>query len=104
MDSISEARLSLVMPALAVKVRQMATQLELEGLHIRVAQGVRSWTEQDTLWAKGRDDMSDIACKHSGIPRKPGTCPIHPLGATVTNARGGMSWHNFGAAVDCDPI
>jgi len=40
--------------------------------------GLRTWEEQDALYAKGRT--------------KPGE--------KVTKARGGESWHNFGLAVD----
>lgn len=81
MDSISEARLQEVMPALADKVRQMATMLEQEGIVIRVVQGLRSWKQQDDLYAQGR------------------TAP----GKIVTNCKGGYSYHNFGMAVDCVP-
>jgi len=81
MDSISEARLSLIWPVLADKVRTMAEMLEQEGIEIRVVQGLRSWSEQDALYAQGRT--------------KPGS--------VVTNCPGGDSWHNFGMAVDCVP-
>jgi len=81
MDSISEARLSLVYPPLADKVRRMAYMLEQEKIAIRVVQGLRSWSEQDALYAQGR------------------TIPGHK----VTNCPGGMSYHNYGLAVDCVP-
>ena len=81
MDHTSEARLSLVCPRLADKVRQLAEMLAQEGIEIRVTQGLRSWTEQDALYAKGR------------------TAP----GPIVTNAPGGHSYHNFGMAVDVVP-
>ena len=81
MDTISEARLSLVHPALADKIRRMAEALELEKITIRVTQGLRSWDEQAKLWAQGR------------------TTP----GERVTKAPGGWSWHNFGMAVDVAP-
>jgi peptidoglycan L-alanyl-D-glutamate endopeptidase CwlK len=52
------------------------------GLGLLVTQGLRTWAEQDALYAKGR------------------TAP--PIGKqfVVTNARGGRSWHNFGLAFD----
>lgn len=59
----------------------MAAMLELEGIEIRVVQGLRTWAEQEALYAQGR--------KTKGI--------------IVTNARGGQSFHNFGMAVDCVP-
>lgn len=81
MDSISVGRLQLVMPELAAKITQMDTMLEQEQILIRVVQGLRTWSQQDQLYAQGR------------------TAP----GARVTNARGGYSYHNFGLAVDCVP-
>lgn len=48
------------------------------GIAVLVTQGLRTWAEQDSLYAKGR------------------TRP----GGIVTNARGGQSWHNFGLAFD----
>lgn len=81
MDNISEARLQNVIPVLADKIRQMAAMLELEGIVIRVTQGLRTIAEQDALYAQGR------------------TAP----GKIVTNCKGGFSYHNFGLAVDCVP-
>lgn len=81
MDDVSEERLALIMPALADKVRQLAQILEGKGIVIRVVQGLRSWAEQDALYAQGR------------------TAP----GKKVTNCPGGCSYHNFGMAVDVVP-
>lgn len=81
MDAVSEARLQLIWPVLAAKIRTMVTMLEQEGIEIRVVQGLRSWTEQDALYAQGR------------------TAP----GKIVTNCKGGDSYHNFGMATDCVP-
>lgn len=81
MDIISENRLSLVCPSLAEKIRQMATMLADE-FQMRVTQGLRSWSEQEALYAQGR------------------TAP----GKIVTNARPGHSYHNFGLAVDLVPM
>ena len=82
MDTVSEQRLSAVHPKLANLIRMMAHQLELENIPIRVTQGLRTWEEQDALYAKGRS-----------IP-----------GAVVTNCPGGNSWHNFGLGVDVVPF
>ncbi len=53
----------------------------LPSLSIQVTQGLRSWNEQDALYAQGR------------------TTP----GPIVTNAPGGTSWHNLGLACDIVP-
>jgi peptidoglycan LD-endopeptidase CwlK len=81
MDSISETRLQLVWPVLAYKIHIMFDMLVEEAIYIRVVQGLRSWKDQDTLYAQGR------------------TAP----GEIVTNVKGGESYHNFGLAVDCVP-
>lgn len=81
MDAVSEARLQEIMPLLAEKIRQVSRILEGEGFAIRVVQGLRTWAQQDALYAQGRTTEGKI----------------------VTNAKGGQSWHNFGMAVDVVP-
>lgn len=82
MDATSEERLATVLPKLAELVRKMADQLAAEGINIRVTQGLRTWAEQDALYAQGRTEPGHV----------------------VTNAKGGESWHNYGAAVDVAPF
>ena len=48
---------------------------------IEVTQGLRTWAEQDALYAQGRTTPGEI----------------------VTHAAGGYSWHNFGMAIDLVP-
>lgn len=81
MDSVSAARLAMVNPILAEKIVQLSATLAGENIFIRITQGLRTWDEQDKLFAQGRS-----------LP-----------GAKVTNARGGESYHNYGLAVDCVP-
>jgi peptidoglycan LD-endopeptidase CwlK len=81
MDATSEQRLALVHPTLAAKVQAAFAALSAQGTYFCVAQGLRTYAEQDALYAQGR------------------TTPGH----IVTNARGGYSNHNFGCAVDCYP-
>lgn len=78
MDTVSEARLQEVHPELARRIRRLA---ELLSFPIRVTQGLRTWPQQDLLYAQGRTDPGKI----------------------VTNAPGGHSMHNFGLAVDLVP-
>jgi hypothetical protein len=78
----SEKRLQQTHPALAAAVRAMVTDLARQGIVVEVVQGLRTFAEQDELYAKGRT--------------KPGTI--------VTQARGGESNHNFGLAVDLCPF
>lgn len=104
MTNTSEARLREVYPRLAENIHKLASQLLEEGVEIVVSQGIRTIAEQDALYAQGRTSLSSVGCHHNGRTFKPGTCPHHPYGVPITNARGGYSYHNFGLAVDCAPI
>ena len=80
MDNLSEARLQLVCPALAAKIRALAIAVTTEP--IRVTQGLRSWADQQKLYDQGRTTPGEI----------------------VTQAAPGHSWHEFGLAVDVAPF
>ena len=82
MKPSSEKRLQQLHPALATAVRAMIADLAAQGTVVEVVQGLRTFAEQDALYAKGR------------------TTP----GAIVTQARGGESNHNYGLAVDLCPF
>lgn len=88
MNAISQTRLSLIYPRLAGLICQLATLMAAEDVPIMVSAGIRTEQEQDNEFAKGRDAEGNIIDKH----------------AVVTNARGEYSWHNFGLAVDCEPV
>lgn len=75
----SEERLAELHPELALRARKIDALLP--SLSIQVAQGLRTWAQQQLLYEQGR------------------TSP----GKIVTNCPGGMSWHNFGLAVDLFP-
>ncbi len=78
----SEQRLAKVHPTLATRARAMIELLAQSGVEILVTQGLRTWEEQDVLYARGRT--------------------VAPIGKKfiVTNAKGGQSYHNFGLAFD----
>ena len=78
MNAASEKRLKLLMPAFAVKVRQIVDNLAKQGFTIEITQGYRTFAEQDALYAQGRT-------------RK---------GPKVTWAKGGQSLHNYAVAAD----
>jgi hypothetical protein len=75
-------RLEKLHPALAAAVRAAAADLAARGITIEVVQGLRSFEEQDALFAKGRTQPGPI----------------------VTQARGGESNHNYGLAADLCPF
>jgi peptidoglycan hydrolase-like protein with peptidoglycan-binding domain len=82
MDAASEARLARINPQLANRIRLMAAELKSQGITIMAVSGLRTFAEQNALYAQGRT--------------KPGNI--------VTNARGGQSLHNYGLAVDVVPL
>jgi hypothetical protein len=81
-NASSEKRLRLLHPALAAAVRDIVATLAAQSVVVEVVQGLRTFAEQDALFAQGRT--------------KPG--PI------VTQARGGESNHNYGLAADLCPF
>lgn len=74
----SQPHLANVHPELAKRVINMITLACQAGLNFGAFMGLRTWEEQDALYAEGR------------------TAP----GNIVTKAKGGQSSHNFGLAVD----
>ncbi len=80
--ALTEKLLARVHPGLASRCRSMIELCAHGGVAIQVTQGLRTWQEQDALYAKGRT--------------------IAPIGKQfiVTNAKGGSSFHNFGLAFD----
>lgn len=80
--TLNEHKLSLLHVLFAGRVRLWLDYLATQhNLPVLITQGLRTWAEQDALYAQGR------------------TTP----GTIVTNARGGHSHHNFGLAVDVCP-
>jgi len=79
LDAHSESKLAEVNPELARRVRQLAEMLSFP---LYVTQGLRTWNQQDALYAQGRTEPGKI----------------------VTQAKGGYSMHNFGLAVDVAPV
>lgn len=76
--TLNGQRLARVHPRLAELGLRMIDLCAQAGVAVLITQGLRTWQEQDDLYAQGRS--------------KPGKI--------VTNARGGQSWHNFGLAFD----
>ena len=76
--NLNSQRLARVHPKVAQLGLRMVDSCAQAGVGVLITQGLRTWQEQDALYAQGR------------------TTP----GKIVTNARGGESWHNFGLAFD----
>ena len=81
MDKVTKERIDKLHPAVRKEVTNIIDECNkvLTGrAQVRITQGLRSFAEQDDLYALGRT--------------KPGN--------KVTNAKGGQSIHNYGFAVD----
>ncbi|MEY4763886.1 MAG: hypothetical protein RI907_559 [Pseudomonadota bacterium] len=77
-DARSEKVIATLLPEVQPMARALVQKSAAAGIKIRILSGLRTYAEQDALYAKGR------------------TAP----GPKVTNARGGQSNHNFGIAFD----
>ena len=81
-DKVTEEKIKLLHPSVRDEVRILIDKINTSVLtgsaKVRISQGLRTFAEQDALYAQGRT--------------KPG--------AKVTNAKGGQSIHNYGLAVD----
>jgi peptidoglycan L-alanyl-D-glutamate endopeptidase CwlK len=77
-DARSEKNIATLLPEVQPVARALVQKAALNGIRIKVISGLRTYEEQDELYAQGRT--------------KPGS--------KVTNARGGYSNHNFGTAFD----
>lgn len=75
---LNAQRLGQLHPILAVRGHSMLELCALNGISILVTQGLRTWEEQDKLYAQGRTTAGEI----------------------VTKAKGGESFHNYGLAFD----
>jgi peptidoglycan L-alanyl-D-glutamate endopeptidase CwlK len=78
MNSHSLQRLKKVHPELARRAEAISARLAARSIVVEITQGLRTFAEQDALYAQGRTVE----------------------GKRVTNARGGQSNHNYGLAVD----
>jgi peptidoglycan L-alanyl-D-glutamate endopeptidase CwlK len=81
-DKPTQDKISKLHPNVRDEVRKIIEEINTKVLtgqaKVRLAQGTRTWAEQNELYAKGR------------------TTP----GPKVTNAKAGQSIHNYGLAVD----
>jgi peptidoglycan L-alanyl-D-glutamate endopeptidase CwlK len=77
-DNRSEKVIATLLPEVQPYARALVTKAGADGITIKVISGLRTYDEQNDLYAQGRT--------------KPGRI--------VTNARGGFSNHNFGIAFD----
>jgi peptidoglycan L-alanyl-D-glutamate endopeptidase CwlK len=82
LDRKNAAFIARLHPTLQVKAKAFLDAAKADGWHLQIVQGLRSFAEQDALFAQGRTKS----------------------GKRVTNARGGQSNHNYGTAFDAAPV
>lgn len=81
MDNVTQNRIALLHPKLRDEVTNLVNLANAnltKHAEVRIIQGLRTFAEQDALYAKGRTTA----------------------GPKVTKAKGGQSYHNYGLAVD----
>lgn len=102
MDKVTLERIELLHPILRQEAKEIYAEIcrRLTGRAMcRFTFTLRTFAEQDEIYSQGRTKMG-IACKCNGKTNKEGECLKHPKGLTVTKARGGQSFHNYGLAID----
>jgi len=78
-DIVSDRRIGTLHPLIQAQAKELIIRAERElGIKLRVTSALRTWNEQDGLYAQGRTKTGKI----------------------ITNAKGGQSLHNFGLAID----
>jgi len=80
-DAITQTRIKSLHPVVRDEVIKLVARANAElteNVQIRIVQGLRTFAEQDALYAQGRTKK----------------------GPKVTNAKGGSSIHNYGLAID----
>ena len=79
-DSKTDAKIQTLHPLLRAKASKFVNAVEKRlGKRIKITDGLRTFAEQNKLYAQGRTTA----------------------GNKVTNAKGGQSYHNYGLAFDC---
>ena len=90
-DNATKNRIATLHPSVRVEVAKIIEEINTTRLtgvaKCIITQGMRTFAEQNALYAKGRTVKGD-----SGVTAK------KPLGNTVTKAKAGQSVHNYGFA------
>ena len=91
----------------AARVTEILAALRKERIEMRVVAGLRTPREQARLWrqSRSREEIAGAICHLekagawylAGVLRDCGPCQ----GPPVTRALPGLSWHQWGEAVDC---
>jgi len=91
-DIVSVGRVAALHPLIREDVTKAIDNAEKnfpKWIAVRIVQGLRTWDEQNALYALGRTKVNPN-----------GKTAKKPKGNIVTNASGGKSYHNYGLAID----
>ena len=100
MDAITQQRVAEVHPELIRRYTHFDQAVYSVGIALRVSQGLRTWDQQNALFAQGRLDLETV----NSLRLKVFWAPISAQeNVVVTDAAPGWSAHNFGYAVDVVP-
>jgi peptidoglycan LD-endopeptidase CwlK len=101
------ANLDLLISEFASKVRQLLANCAAKGIEMRPYYTLRTPFEQGILWRQSRS-KEEITAKVAELKQKKAPFLAHCIenvgpqhGEHVTNAIPGLSWHQWGEAVDC---
>ena len=81
-DYMTAVRINNLHPSIRQQATEFINKAEAEGIKLRITSGLRTFAEQDKLYAQGRTEP----------------------GAIVTYAKAGESTHNYGLSFDVVPI
>jgi peptidoglycan L-alanyl-D-glutamate endopeptidase CwlK len=101
------ADLEKLVPDLNAKVRQLIEQCQARGIDMRPNNGLRDPFAQARLWRQSRS-IEEIEAKIQEFEAKDAPFLAHCIrsvgpqhGAHVTDTPPGISWHQWGEALDC---
>ena len=94
-------------PVLKVKLVKLLSSCSIEGVVMRPSTGLRDAFEQGRLWRQSRS-KEEISAEINFLKQNDAHFLAHCIesvgpqdGKHVTNAVPGLSWHQWGEAVDC---
>ncbi len=89
---INSRKLSDLLPIVAAKADNFIVACKAQGIDVLIYSTYRDHESQTAIYALGRTVVGS-----NPTPRR-------PMGAIVTNARAGESWHNYRCAFDWCPV
>jgi len=99
MDNASATRLVGCHPVVLDRLSLLEQRLDFE---LEVVQGKRTFNLQSAFYARGRESLEVVNELYQAV----GLAPLTPEEnlRTVTKARAGFGWHEYGLAIDVAPF